>query len=62
MIVTPLSNGRYEIITDKEGLIFRAIFLGLTVNFFFDSTYKIPTMIWIWFLSLGLARGKRNLR
>ena len=47
---------------DKEGLIFRAIFLGLTVNFFFDSTYKIPTMIWIWFLSLGLARGKRNLR
>jgi hypothetical protein len=25
MIVTPLSNGRYEIITDKEGLIFEPI-------------------------------------
>lgn len=48
--------------TTKEGLIYRAIFLSLLVNFFFDSTYKIPTMIWILFLSLGLGNGKRNLR
>jgi len=54
----------FKILGEKseEGLIPRAIFLALTVNFLFDSTYKIPTMIWIWFLSLGLSGGKRNPR
>lgn len=54
----------FKILGEKseEGLISRAVFLALTVNFFFDSTYKIPTMIWIWFLSLGLSRGKRHPR
>ena len=39
--------------------VFKAIFLALSVNFMFDSTYAIPTMVWLWFLSLGLS-VKRN--
>lgn len=33
-----------------------AIFVTLTVNFLFDYTYLIPTMLWIWFISLGLLQ------
>lgn len=43
----------------KTGDIFALIFIVLTVNFMFDYTYFIPTMLWIWFGSLGLAL-KRN--
>ena len=39
--------------------VFKAIFLALSVNFMFDSTYAIPTMVWLWFVSLGLS-VKRN--
>ncbi len=42
----------------RRHLIFKAIFLALTVNFFFDSTYAISTMIWVWFLSLGLSYSR----
>jgi branched-subunit amino acid transport protein len=33
---------------------FAAIFIALFVNFFFDSTYVIPGMSWIWFATLAL--------
>jgi hypothetical protein len=33
----------------------KASFIALTVNFLFDSTYFIPTMLWIWFILLGLS-------
>lgn len=33
---------------------FSAIFIALFVNFFFDSTYVIPGLFWIWFVALAL--------
>lgn len=41
----------------KEGLLFQALFVVLSVNFFFDTTYFIPTMLWLWFIFLGLGQG-----
>jgi hypothetical protein len=38
----------------------QAIFLAILVNFLFDITYLIPTMIWLWFISLGLAQRKNE--
>lgn len=43
--------------SDGERLITRVIFLTLTVNFMFDFTYFIPTMLWLWFISLGLSQN-----
>lgn len=43
---------------NKEGYLYRAIFLSLTVNFLFDYTYLIPTMLWIWFTCLGLSQAR----
>ena len=31
------------------------IFILITVNFSFDVTYAIPTMLWLWFSTLGIA-------
>ena len=42
----------------SQNLIYKAIFFALTVNFFFDTTYFIPTMLWLWFASLGLSQRK----
>lgn len=33
-----------------------AIFLAILVNFSFNTTYIIPSFIWIWFVTLGLTR------
>ena len=43
---------------NKNNLVYRLIFITLFVNFFFHSTYFIPTMLWMWFGSLGLAHNK----
>lgn len=40
-------------------ILFQAVFLALTINFFFDATYFIPTMSYLWFISLGLAQEKK---
>ncbi len=44
---------------NEDTLLYRAIFLCLTVNFLFDYTYFIPTMLWLWFLSLGLVQSAK---
>lgn len=31
------------------------IFIAITVNFMFDMTYFIPTMVWLWFSALGMS-------
>ena len=46
--------------SSNSRIIFTAIFLVLTVNFMFDITYFNPTMMWLWFISLGLAQNKVN--
>lgn len=40
---------------DQQNLIYRAAFFALTANLFFHSTYFVPTMLWLWFMVLGLA-------
>lgn len=50
-----------KILTDKgPERLYKAIFLAITVNFMFDSTYAIATMIWLWFLSLGLSHARHS--
>ncbi len=39
----------------NKNILFQAVFVALTINFMFDFTYFIPTMLWFWFISLSLA-------
>lgn len=45
---------------EKKDIIYQAFFVALGVNFLFDTTYFIPTMLWLWFASLGLSLPRRN--
>jgi len=42
----------------EKNLVYRVVFITLFVNFFFHSSYLIPTMLWLWFGSLGLSQSK----
>lgn len=42
---------------DIQNLVYRAAFFALTANFFFHSTYFVPTMLWLWFIFLGISQG-----
>jgi len=42
----------------KQTVLLQAMFFGLLGNFLFDTTYFIPTMLWLWFTLLGLAQAK----
>ena len=46
--------------TIKDNIVYSTVFLSLTINFMFDSTYFVPTMLWLWFMSLGLAQASIN--
>lgn len=37
------------------------VFIVLGINFLFDYTYFIPTMLWLWFVSLGLSQKNETL-
>src|SRR3990167_10125662 len=52
-----VSNYLFE---NKENLLFKALFFALLTNFMFDTTYLIPSMVWLWFASLGLAQNERS--
>jgi hypothetical protein len=45
-----------DTIKNSRKALFTAVFLAITSNFMFDTTYYIPTMIWLWFIFLGLAQ------
>lgn len=45
----------------KNNPVFSLIFLALSINFFFDFTYAIPMMFWLWFISLGLIQRGRGV-
>jgi hypothetical protein len=47
----------WDIIKTPKTLLYSAIFLVIAVNFMFDTTYYIPTMLWLWFASLGVAQA-----
>lgn len=40
-------------------VLYSALFVGLSANFFFDTTYYIPSMIWLWYMLLGLAQEEK---
>ena len=40
----------------KKDIIYQALFVALGVNFLFDTTYYIPTMLWLWFIFLGFGQ------
>jgi hypothetical protein len=46
----------WDIIKSPKNFLYGAIFLVIAVNFMFDTTYYIPTMLWLWFASLGVAQ------
>jgi len=46
----------------KSGLVYAGIFFAILANFMFDTTYTIPTMLWIWFMSLGLAQPSKEIK
>ena len=48
-------------VNSTNALIYAAVFIALFANFFFDYTYLIPTMLWMWFLSLGLAQKREQV-
>lgn len=39
-----------------KNLVYKAVFFALTINFFFHASYFVPTMLWLWFISLGLSQ------
>jgi hypothetical protein len=41
---------------NTKSYVSQALFITLGVNFLFDYTYFIPTMLWLWFAALGLSQ------
>lgn len=46
-----------EVFSKKNYNLPLLILILLTVNFSFDVTYAIPTMLWLWFAVLGLSQS-----
>jgi hypothetical protein len=51
-----------EVWSNKKPKYFPAqvIFITLGVNFLFDYTYFIPTMLWLWFAALGISQPSES--
>ena len=47
-------------VKDVNKSLFRAMFLGLAANFFFNITYFDPGVLWLWFMTLGLLSPKTD--
>ncbi len=45
-----------SLIKNEGNMLAKAVFLAIFVNFFFDTTYSIPAMIWLWFSTLALTK------
>jgi len=41
----------------SERYLAYVLFVVLTVNFLLDTTYYVPTMMWLWGGLLGLSQG-----
>jgi hypothetical protein len=44
----------------KSTILAQAVFFALLVNFFCDTTYFIPTLVWLFFISLGLSQNEKH--
>ncbi len=40
---------------DKSLVMYQAMFLGLTVNLIFNLSYYVPSLLWLWFVLLGVS-------
>ena len=50
-----------DVLKFSRKTLFTALFIAISVNFMFDPTYYIPTMVWLWFATLGLSQnGKKG--
>ena len=45
----------------SKKVIWGALLIAILVNFMFDTTYTIPGLIWILFMSLGVFQSKKEL-
>jgi hypothetical protein len=45
---------------EPKSLVYHAVFFVLAANFFFHVTYFVPAMLWLWFMSLGIAQGENS--
>jgi O-antigen ligase len=45
---------------DKKAILPQTLFVALTTNFMFDFTYLIPTMLYLWFILLGLGLNEKT--
>lgn len=43
-----------SLLKKNTNILYKALFFAIFVNFCFDTTYNIPTMLWIWFSTLAL--------
>lgn len=57
-----LFNALKSVVKVKDGnnLIYAAIFLNILVNFLFNYSFLIPSMFWLWMISLSLAVDKKS--
>ncbi len=47
---------------DKKVQVYIAALIALSVNFFFHASYFVPTMLWMWFVLLGLSGDLQHER
>ena len=46
--------------SNEKSILYQSLFIVLGVNFLFYTTYYIPTMLWLWFASLGLSLPRKT--
>lgn len=55
-----LVNIARDILKEKSGnIVWGAVLIAILVNFMFDTTYTIPGLIWILFMTLGIFQAKK---
>lgn len=59
--VYKIFKGAFEKIQHIDILAF-SILISLSVNFLFDYTYFVPTLIWVWFSFLGLVQSQAEIK
>lgn len=50
----------YSIFKNSKNVLATAVFFAIFTNFFFDTTYVVSGMFWLWFISLGLAQSQND--
>ncbi len=43
-------------IKSEKSVLYQSLFFAILVNFMFDTTYFIPTMLWVWFVIIAIIQ------